>query len=100
MPASGGVDAEQHLREFGPAGAHETVDADDLAAAQRERNVFELTAATAQAIDAQQLGAWRWFRIFGNSWSTGRPTMSRMSSSPVTSLTLPALTETPSRNTA
>ena len=92
-------DAEQHLRELGAAGADQAIDPEDLAAPQRKGNVFEFAGA-AQVLDAQQLLARVGLPALGNSCSTGRPTIRRISSSLVTSLTSPALTDTPSRNTA
>ena len=82
----GGVDAEQHLRESRfCSGAHEPVDARRSPPAQRERNV-SLNSPAARSADRRAAVRRRAsLLIFGNSWSTGRPTMSRMSSSPVTS---------------
>ena len=99
VPELGRIDAEQHLREFGTPRAHQAVEPDYLSAAQRKGNVFELTGA-AQVFDAQEFGAGLGLALWETADSTGRPTMRRMSSSLVTSLTCPALTDTPSRNTA
>ena len=93
------MNAEQHLRELGAARAHQAVDPDDLAAAQARRTRLR-TRRRGSGFRRAAVPRRARSRVWETAARPGRPTMRPMSSSLVTSLTRPALTDTPSRNTA
>ena len=71
-PASRSVDAEQDPGDLGPPGADQAGEPDDLAGADRERDVPEL-ADPGQALDLEQHVADRASRPSGTARRPGRP---------------------------